>query len=124
MNKRGQGLSVNAIIMIVLGLFVLAALILGFTLGFGDLKDKFTSSNNVGNIVSACSTACLTQSEFDFCTFPRELKMNEDTLGLINQKENKKSEDVANFVLTNKYTCNNLLNYTSLGIQDCSSICN
>ena len=72
-NKKGQGLSVNAIILIILGLVVLVALILGFTLGFQGLKDIF-STNNVGTIASACQTACATNAQYDFCTSPRDLK--------------------------------------------------
>ena len=74
MNKRGQGLSVNAIILIILGVFVLAMLIIGFTVGYGTLKDKLIPSNNVKTIADACSVACTTQSVYDFCISPRELK--------------------------------------------------
>ncbi len=73
-DKRGQGLSVNAIILIILGLVVLVALIIGFTFGFQGLKDRFSTSNNVGTIVSACQTACATNVQYDFCTSPRDLK--------------------------------------------------
>ena len=48
MNKKGQGLSINAIILIVLGIVVLVFLILGFALGWGNLRDKVFSSNKVG----------------------------------------------------------------------------
>ena len=68
MNKRGQGLSVNAIILIILGVFVLAMLIIGFTIGWGTLKDKLVPSNNVKTIVDACALASGTQSVYDFCT--------------------------------------------------------
>ena len=37
MNKRGQGLSTNAIILIVLGVVVLVVLIGGFTIGWGQM---------------------------------------------------------------------------------------
>ena len=77
MNKRGQGLSVNAIILIILGVFVLAMLIIGFTVGYGTLKDKLVPSNNVKTIVDACSIACATHSQYDFCTAPRELKADD-----------------------------------------------
>lgn len=73
MNKRGQELSTNAIIMIVIGIIVLVVLVLGFTIGWNRLL-PFVSSNNVQNIVTACSTACSTGSTFDFCQSPREVK--------------------------------------------------
>ena len=77
LNKRGQGLSVNAIILIVLGVFVLAVLIGGFILGWENLKERIAPSNNVNTIVNACSVACSTQSQYDFCTSKRDLKTEE-----------------------------------------------
>ena len=74
MNKRGQGLSVNAIIMIVLGVVVLAVLILGFTMGWNNIVPWIGGGNNVKTIVTACDVACGTQSVYDYCTFERELK--------------------------------------------------
>ena len=75
-NKRGQGLSVNAIIMIVLGVAVLALLILGFTRGWGTIF-PFLKTNNVDTIVKACATACATDSTYDYCTTERDLKDGE-----------------------------------------------
>ena len=49
-------------------------LIIGFTVGYGTLKDKLIPSNNVKTIVDACSIAHSTKSVQDFCTAPRELK--------------------------------------------------
>jgi len=73
-SKRGQGLSINAIILIVLGIVVLVFLILGFALGWGNLRDKVFSSNNVNTISQGCQTSCLTGAEFDYCSAKRELK--------------------------------------------------
>lgn len=74
-DKRAQGLSTNAIILIILGVVVLVVLILGFYIGWGNLKDKLVgSNNNVDTIVQACATACATNSKYDFCSVPRELK--------------------------------------------------
>ena len=77
-NKRGQGLSVNAIIMIVLGVVVLAVLILGFTMGWKNIAPWIGAGNNVDTIVKACGVACGTQSQYDFCTIQRDLKDAED----------------------------------------------
>lgn len=122
MNKKGQGLSVNAIIMIVLGVVVLAVLILGFTMGWNNIAPWLGGGDNVNTIVTACGVACGTQSQYDFCTVQREIKVDSNVLETINN--NKKDDAVVNLSITNKYTCNNLLNYPSLGIQDCSNICN
>ena len=73
-NKRGQGLSTQAIILIVLGVFVLAILILGFTMGWKNIAPWLGGGDNVKTIVDACSVACGTQSQYDYCTVERELK--------------------------------------------------
>lgn len=103
MYKRGQGLSVNAIILIVLGVFVLAVLIVGFTLGWGTLKDRIIPSNNVDTIANSCAVACSTQSKYDFCTAPRDLKAADAELDSV--------------------TCNYLAEkQTKYGIDSCGSV--
>lgn len=79
-SKRGQGLSTNAIILIVLGLIVLAILVLGFTLGWSSLKGFVAPSTNVKNVAQACQTACLTEATYDFCSINRTVKdgVNDD----------------------------------------------
>lgn len=71
-NKRGQGMSVNTIILLVLGIFVLVVLILGFTMGWGKLS-SFLSNKNVDTIQQACNMACSTKSVYSFCSEKREL---------------------------------------------------
>ena len=71
-NKRGQGLSTNAIILIVLGVVVLVVLIGGFTIGWGQMA-PWIKTNNVNTIVQACSVACSTDNKYDYCTVDREL---------------------------------------------------
>lgn len=72
-NKRGQGLSTNAIILIILGVVVLALLIIGFTIGWSNIA-PWLSQNNVKTIVSQCETACTINSKYDYCTKVRTLK--------------------------------------------------
>jgi len=72
-NKRGQGLSTNAIVLIVLGVIVLAVLILGFAVGWSKVL-PFLSSDNIDDIKTSCQIACSTDGEFDFCSVKRELK--------------------------------------------------
>ena len=83
MNKRGQELSTNTIILIILGVIVLVILALGFFLGWDRLKSIFTDfgggDSNVGQISQACQLACTTQSEYDFCTRQREIKIGRDS---------------------------------------------
>lgn len=103
MNKKGQGLSVNAIIMIVLGIFVLAVLVLGFTMGWKNIAPRLGGGDNVATISSACDTACATHSQYDFCSVKRELKTQDKTI-----------KDV---------TCNYLVKQqTRYGLSACSAI--
>ncbi len=81
LNKRGQGLSTNAIILIILGVVVLVILIIGFTLGWGTLKDRITGGgNNVDDVVQECSSACATLSRYSYCSAKKELKTEDETL--------------------------------------------
>lgn len=73
MLKRGQGLSTNAIILIILGVVVLALMIIGFTVGWGNIA-PWLSQDNVDKIVTQCESACATNSKYDYCTKERDLK--------------------------------------------------
>lgn len=73
-NKRGQGLSTGAIILIILGVLVLVILALGFLLGWDKLFPWVDQGDNVDTIVQACNKACATMSSYDYCSRPRELK--------------------------------------------------
>ena len=79
-NKKAQGLSVNVIILIVLGLVVLVVLILGFTMGWSNIKGWIVPSNNVAAIADSCKIACGTDQTYGYCSEKRELKTKEETL--------------------------------------------
>ncbi len=79
-NKKAQGLSVNTIILIVLGLVVLVVLILGFTMGWGNIKNWIIPSNNVASIADSCRIVCGTDQKYNYCFEKRELKSKEETL--------------------------------------------
>jgi len=104
-NKRGQGLSTNAIILIILGVVVLVVLIAGFSIGWGALKDRLIGTkSNVDTISQACVTACSTNSVYDYCNMKRELR-DEDGKALKN--------------VTCYYLSENMPKY---GIAKCSSV--
>ncbi len=84
MDKRGQGLSVTAIILIVLGILVLVMLIMGFMFGWEKIMPWIKPSNNVDEIVNACKLACSTQAKFAYCSEPRELNDGEKVLEKVN----------------------------------------
>lgn len=79
-NKRGQELSTNTIILIILGVIILVVLALGFMLGWDKLKGIINGGdNNVDQISQACVTACTTQSQYDFCSRQREIKLGKES---------------------------------------------
>ncbi len=78
-DKRGQGLSTNTIILIILGVVVLVVLIVGFTVGWSSLFPYV--SNNINQIASSCETACVAGSVYDYCTANRTLQAKELTGG-------------------------------------------
>jgi hypothetical protein len=103
-DKNAQGLSTNAIILIILGVVVLVVLIIGFYMGWGNLKDRLSSSNNVDTIAQACATACSTNSKYDFCSAQRELKTETEK------------------VTTNCATFSVISSYSKYGIAKCPAI--
>lgn len=112
MNKRGQGLSINAIILIILAVVVLVVLILGFTTGWGFFKNIFGGSNNVDTLANSCSIACSTNAQFDFCEQKRELKIDKETDESLTEVQSGMS-----------YSCKELYDKApSLGIDNCLAI--
>ena len=107
-SKRGQELSTNAIVLIVIGIIVLVVLILGFTIGWDKLL-PFFSTNNVQNLQTTCSSACATGNSYDYCTLPRTLKASDIPGGL---KE---------FTANCTYFANNP-DYAKYGIATCTSL--
>ena len=110
-NKRGQGLSTNAIILIVLGVVVLAVMVIGFTIGWDKIA-PWLSTNNVDTIVTQCSVACSTGSAYDYCTIQRTLKADDLKEGEVA----KKSVTGSCYAFSQEST---LIKY---GIAACSSI--
>lgn len=72
-NKRGQGLTTTTIILLVLGIFILVMLIVGFTMGWSQFGE-WLSTDNVQTIVTQCEIACSSNSIYEFCSKPRTLK--------------------------------------------------
>jgi hypothetical protein len=74
-NKRGQGLSTGAIVLIILGIVVLVILILGFMLGWDKLLPFLKEDDNVDTIVQGCNTACSygATGQYAYCSKERRL---------------------------------------------------
>ena len=111
MNRRGQGMSVNTIILIIIGILVLVFLIVGFTLGWNKIFPFINPPNNVQQIADKCTFACSTSAKFDYCTANREVSIK-DGVTILGKKET-----------TFEATCFDLSTVTSLGINPCSIEC-
>jgi len=66
-NKKGQGMSISTIILLILGVIVLVVLALGFSVGWSKIL-PFVSQDNVNAVSQQCSVACTTNDVFGFCT--------------------------------------------------------
>lgn len=104
-STKGQGMSTNTIILLILGLVVLVALIWGFSTGWQSFK-KITNPTNVDSLVEECQTACGLNNKFSYCSGERTLNVNEEDL-------------------TVKTSCQVLATlpaFEKYGIQECPSI--
>lgn len=101
-DKKGQ-LSVQMIIIIILGVAVLVFAIIWVVTG-GKLFSAWFPSNNVETIVNQCSTSCATSSKYDYCSKIRVLK-------------DEKLE-----IESNCATFSVISEYSKYGIEECSVI--
>lgn len=88
--KRGQGLPISTIILLILGIVILVFLIIGFTIGWSTFSSYF-SKNNVKDVVSNCEIACSINSQYDYCSAQRDLtsdteKLKQVTCNFLNQQ--------------------------------------
>lgn len=75
--NRGQGMSTNTIILLVLGLIVLAVLSIGFMSGWKAFQGE-SGKTNVDEIVEECQSICSLNQKFSFCSAERELRFAEE----------------------------------------------
>ncbi|NCN51671.1 hypothetical protein GW931_01535 [archaeon] len=78
-NKKGQGMSTNTIILLILGLIVLVALVWGFATGWSAFQ-KYFNPSNVDSVIDDCNVACTLNNQYGYCSGERTLKSNEDNL--------------------------------------------
>jgi len=107
-NRRGQGLSTNAIILIILGVIVLIILALGFMMGWDKLF-PFIPSDNVETIKTSCASVCATGNTYGFCVQERTLKADGLPGGV------KEVTETCFEFATNA-------SYEKYGIEDCDTI--
>jgi hypothetical protein len=113
LNKRGQGLQVSTIILMVLGVVVLILLALGFALGFEKIL-PWLSVSNVDTVVNQCQSACGINSVYGFCTQNRTLKA--DDLPQVNGKTVKEISGTCNYFATTG-------SFSPYSITDCPGLC-
>jgi len=121
-NKRGQGMSTNAIILIILGIVVLVVLILGFTMGWDKLAPWF-SKNNVDTIVVACEASCSTNGIYDFCMMGRDLKAEDAKLKGVTCNYLSKNKLEYGIGTCSSVTCDNVFIAEAASIGDLSNFC-
>jgi hypothetical protein len=78
-STKGQGMSTNTIILLILGLVILVALIWGFATGWTSFK-TITNPTNVDSLVEDCQTACGLNQKFSYCSADRTLNVLEEKL--------------------------------------------
>ena len=76
-NKRGQGLSVTTLILIVLGIVVLVVVILGFTKGWNFVFGKIDilPGQSLQTAVKSCEISAQQELTVDYCNEFKEVKL-------------------------------------------------
>ncbi|HUS50690.1 MAG TPA: hypothetical protein VMZ91_11025 [Candidatus Paceibacterota bacterium] len=81
-DKKAQGMTITTLIVIILAVVVLALLLFWFLGGGGQIGswiNNFFGKPNVATISTACQTACVTESKYDYCIRERELVLEDKT---------------------------------------------
>ena len=107
-SKRAQGLQLNTLILIILGVLILVFLIWGFTAGWKNILPWIKPDNNLQQITTQCALACSTDNKYDFCTKVQDIVVDDETI-------KAKIADLP------KKTCKTLSAITELGIDSCST---
>lgn len=68
--KRAQGLSITALVLIVIGIVILVLLILGFTIGWDKLLKKFGifASTTLADVAQRCNIDAQSRNAVSYCT--------------------------------------------------------
>lgn len=79
--KKAAEMTIGTIIIIILALVVLAVIIYGFTTGWNNLWENIKNFGggkiNVASVVNACQVACVSSSQYDYCTLTRKVTFND-----------------------------------------------
>jgi len=81
-SKKGAEMTIGTIVIIIIALIVLVFLIVGFTMGWGNLTDKIKAliggGSNVQTVVQGCQLACSSSSAFDYCSKQRDVRFDDE----------------------------------------------
>jgi hypothetical protein len=121
-NRKGQGMSISTIILLILGIIVLVVLVLGFTIGWNKLL-PFVSTNNVNTIVNQCSVACVQVSSYDFCSKPFELKTDTATIKNVTCNYLSKQQTQYGVAQCSALSCSDIVLVTAASAADLQTKC-
>jgi hypothetical protein len=121
-NKKGQGLQLSTIILIVLGIAVLVFLIFGFYTGWSNLWDRVTNfaggKSNLDTIKQGCAVACTGQSQSDWCNDNRTVRFGQQ----VEIKVEGKEKNVTTTVGSCRDFVANKDNFPGLNVAPCGEI--
>ena len=81
-NKKGQELSITTLILIIIGVVVLVLVILGFTAGFGNLRDRldiFVGGTTIDSVIGSCEISSATNAKFSYCADFKKVRIGSST---------------------------------------------
>jgi len=100
-SKRGQELSIGTLILIIIGVIVLVLLVLGFSMGWGDLFSKvgIFQGSDMSSMITACGVAVSSQSLESYCEC-KMVKLDDKTKVKINCADKRVTALAGTNVLT------------------------
>ncbi len=113
MVKKAQSLSINTIILLILGVLILVIIIAGVSIGWKEMWERIggsqTAKSTIDAVIQSCSLQCSSQQVNEFCRTKKNVKGAED-IGIPSAQ----------------YTCDilrNILKGRSPNLDDCSLEC-
>ncbi len=122
MNKKGQGMSISTIILLILGIIILVILVLGFSVGWNKLL-PWVSSNNVNTIVTQCGVSCVQVSAYDFCSKGFELTSDATTIKNVTCNFLAKNQTQYGVALCSGLSCSDMVFVTATSASDLQTKC-
>ncbi|MFH1425182.1 MAG: hypothetical protein ABIG28_00420 [archaeon] len=107
MNKRGQGLPIGTLVLMILGIVILVFLVMGFTMGWSNLLAKINifggGGLSVNDVVNACKVAGISGDKFTICEKEWKIKVNGEE-----EKISCRNERVVPYLAEFEIDCNDV----------------